>query len=232
MTRVGRSGGAIGWGVGILILNLAVLPHGILASQDVVILDFRQGEDGIPPGWQVATKEGAADVALVREDQAPALRLRSHASSFSLQREVDIDLRRTPYLVWEWKVTALPKFGDVRNNRMDDQAAQLFVLFSPDFLRTDVIAYVWDSTAPAGTVVELPVVPIYPALRIKVLVVRSGDARRGQWMTETRNVADDYKNLFKGDPDRVTGMRIQINSQHTKSQAESYWRYLIFTTRP
>jgi hypothetical protein len=171
-------------------------------------------------------------LAIVKDGGGRALRLRSDSASFAIQKEVDIDVKRTPLVVWEWKVTELPRRGDLRQSSTDDQAAQLFVMFSPDFLRTDVIAYVWDSTAPAGTVVQSYSLPLYPSLRIKAVVVRSGKREKGKWITETRNVVEDYKNLFGGDADKVTGIRFQINSQHTKSSAESYWRLVTFQAHP
>ncbi len=64
------------------------------------------------------------------------------------------------------------------------------------------------------------------------MVVRSGEEEKGEWITETRNVLEDYKKLFGSEPQKVKGIRIQINSQHTKSQAEAYWRSVRFKARP
>jgi hypothetical protein len=214
-----------------LVLGLCLVPGARFGSQEAVVIDFGEIRDGVPRGWELSAKEGRADLTVVREGNHPVLRLRSDSSSFALQREVEIDIARMPFLVWQWKVTELPRGGDFRKGDADDQAAQLFVMFSSGLFRTDVIAYLWDSTAPAGTVGELPLA-IYPTLRMKALVVRSGEANQGRWITETRNVVEDYRSLFGGDPDKVTGIRIQINSQHTKSKAESYWRSLIFKTQP
>jgi hypothetical protein len=72
--------------------------------------------------------------------------------------------------------------------------------------------------------------PAPPFMSIKAVVVRSGPAETGKWMTETRNVYEDYKKLY-GDGDKspvVSGMRIQINSQHTKTSAESYFAEVMF----
>jgi hypothetical protein len=218
----------------VIILGLSLIAGGGPEPPRRVVVDFSTESErvGVPPGWKLSTKEGTAHVAVVKDSGGRALRLRSYSSSFSIQKEIDIDVKRTPLVVWEWKVTELPKRGDLRQSSTDDQAAQLFVMFSPDFLRTDVIAYVWDSTAPAGTVAQSPSLPLYPSLRIKAVVVRSGRRERGKWVTETRNVVEDYKNLFGGDPDKVTGIRVQINSQHTKSSAESYWRLVTFKASP
>lgn len=220
----------VGWAIGLLILGICLVSGGADGFQGVVVADFGKEKegDGVPRDWKLSTKEGTPDLAVVRDGSALALRLRSRSASFSIQKEIDIDLKQTPFLVWEWKVTELPRRGDLRNSGTDDQAAQLFVMVSPDFLRTDIIAYIWDTTAPAGTVADVPPPTIYPFVRIKTVVLRSGRQEKGKWITEIRNVVEDYKKLFGGETDKVTGIRLQINSQHTKSSAESYWRMVTF----
>ncbi|MGH7372308.1 MAG: DUF3047 domain-containing protein, partial [Candidatus Methylomirabilales bacterium] len=74
--------------------------------------------------------------------------------------------------------------------------------------------------------------PSPPLRSIKAVVVRSGEANKGTWITETRNVLEDHKRLFGDDAEKVIGVRIQINSQYTKSQAESYWRSVTFKAAP
>lgn len=223
----------IGWSIGPLLLSLWLVHGGALGSQEVpVVVDFGLVKDGLPQGWELTEKEGKADVAIVMNGTGPVLRLRSDSSSFGIQKEVDVNLKQTPYLVWQWKVTALPRRGDFRHRDRDDQAAQLLVMFSEDVLRTEVIAYIWDSTAPKGTTGEPTSPSVYPFLRIRAVVVQSGDAEMGEWITETRNVVEDYRKLFGTDPDHVSGVRIQINTQHTKSRAESFWRFLTFKAQP
>ncbi|MFQ5931751.1 MAG: DUF3047 domain-containing protein [Nitrospiraceae bacterium] len=225
--------GSVARSIRLLVLVLCLIPGGaVAAQQEVVIVDFGQARDGVPREWELSEKEGKADLALVMDGSSAVLRLRSKSTSFAIQKEVTIDLKQTPILQWEWKVTKLPKGGDFRKSAWDDQAAQLYVMFSPDILRTEVIAYLWDSTAPKGTMAEPHFPPVYPFLRIRTVVVESGDAEKGKWITVTRNVLEDYKKLFGGNPDGITGIRIQINSQHTKSQAEAYWRYVKAKARP
>ena len=87
--------------------------------------------------------------------------------------------------------------------------------------------YIWDTTAPQGLIQDAPA-PFF--MSIKAVVVRSGSAELGKWITESRNVYEDYKKLFgnSGKPPVVSGMRLQINSQHTKTSAESYFSELVF----
>jgi hypothetical protein len=230
LRRTGRSGPALAAGLGGLILS--VVSGMALGGKAVVVADFVRATGRMPAGWDLAETVGTADVALVPDGDGQVLRIRSEASSFSLQREVDIDLKQTPYLVWQWKVTELPRGGDFRQRATDDQAAQLLVLFTWEWFRKEVITYIWDSTSPQGTTVVAPTPAVQPFLTMKAVVVRSGEAEKGTWTTETRNVAEDYRALFAREPEKVIGVRIQINSQHTQSRAESYWRSVVFTAAP
>jgi hypothetical protein len=192
----------------------------------LVIADFSTGVDekGVPRGWQLKEKSGKADVAAVKDDGIAAVRLRSADTSFSLQKEVRVDLKQYPVLTWKWKVTKLPAGGDFRKSSADDQAAQLFLAFS----KTRAIVYIWDTAAPQGEMGNAAA-PFF--MSIKAIVVRSGKSDIGTWLTETRNVYDDYKKLFGEEPAEVAGVRLQINSQHTGTSAESFFADVAFKKR-
>lgn len=193
------------------------------AGDSVVMADFSSGVDarGVPRGWQIKEKSGKADFAVVKEGDRPVFKMRSANTSFSLQKEVNVDLKQYPVLTWKWKVTKLPAGGDFRKSRTDDQAAQLFLAFS----KTKAIVYIWDTTAPQGLISDA-VAP--PFMTIKAVVLRSGITESGKWITESRNVYEDYKKLFGKEPPPVAGVRLQINSQHTKTSAESWFADVAF----
>jgi hypothetical protein len=193
------------------------------AEDRLVIADFSTsvGKEGVPQGWQLKEKSGKADFAVVKDGDLNAVRFRSANTSFSLQKEVRVDLKQFPVLTWKWKVTKLPVGGDFRKSKTDDQAAQLFLAFS----KTKAIVYIWDTTAPQGTM-GYAAAP-WP-MSIKTVVVRSGTADTGKWFTEVRNVYDDYKKMFGDEPAEVAGVRLQINSQHTETSAESYFADVVF----
>lgn len=193
------------------------------AEDRVVIADFSSSVDaaGVPFGWQIKEKSGKSDFAVIREEGIFAARLRSADTSFSLQKEVHVDVKLFPMLTWKWKVTKLPEGGDFRQSSTDDQAAQLFLAFS----KTRAIVYIWDTTALQGTTGNAAA-PFF--MSIKTVVVRSGRTGTGTWITETRNVYDDYHRLFGEEPTAVSGVRIQINSQHTGTSAESYFAEVVF----
>ncbi|MGA9534513.1 MAG: DUF3047 domain-containing protein [Desulfobacterales bacterium] len=208
----------------VCLLTLFLVPA--WSTTGVVIGDFTNGADqkGVPVGWQLKEKSGRANLSVVEENGVSALRLTSNDSSFSIQKTVDVDVSRYPVMSWRWKVTRLPEGGDFRKSKTDDQAAQLFLAFS----RTKAIVYIWDTTAPQGLSENAPSPPF---MNIKAVVVQSGGSQTGRWLTETRNVYKDYKKLFGHEPPPVGGIRIQINSQHTSSAAESYFADVVFRSQ-
>jgi len=62
--------------------------------------------------------------------------------------------------------------------------------------------------------------------KVRYVVIRDKNDKPGEWYTEKRNIYEDYKKLFPdidgGTPRDVKGISFYINSQHTKSEAESY----------
>jgi hypothetical protein len=213
----------------VLLLMLPILgtASGVRAADDsIVIADFSTWivPKGMPPGWELKVKSGKAAFDVMRDGDIPALRLKSVDSSFSLQGEVNVDVKRYPILSWKWKVTQLPKGGDFRKSRTDDQAAQLFVAFT----KAKAIVYIWDTTAPQGLMESTSPVPF---MTVKVVVVRSGPAELGKWIAETRNVYEDFKKFYGDEPPVVKGMRFQINSQHTRTSAESWFADVVFQKR-
>ena len=213
----------------VLLLMLLILgtASGVRAADDsIVIADFSTWimPRGMPPSWELKVKSGKAAFDVMRDGDIPALHLKSVDSSFSVQGKVNVDVKRYPVLSWKWKVTQLPKGGDFRKSRTDDQAAQLFLAFT----ETKAIVYIWDTTAPQGLMESTSPVPF---MTVKVVVVRSGPDELGKWIAETRNVYEDFKKFYGDEPPVVKGMRFQINSQHTKTSAESWFADVVFQKR-
>ena len=207
----------------VLFCLLVFLPVAVGASERVVIADFSLGLDaeGVPSGWQLKERVGKADFSIVADGDIHALHLRSVGNSFGFQKPLEVDPRQYPILSWTWKVTRLPEGGDFRRGEADDQAAQLFVAFS----NRTAIVYIWDTTAPQGSVANAWAPPF---MTIKAIVVRSGKTETGKWILERQNIWEDYMRLFGDEPPEIAGVRIQINSQHTETSGESFFANLVF----
>ena len=200
------------------------------AATDVMVEDWSKieaGTRGVPPGWQKQNWGSPKyDFTVLSESPGKVLRVRSDDDSSTISKEVSVNVKQFPVLQWRWKVVVLPTSGDARRKETDDEAAQLYVTFPrfPSAVRSRIIAYIWDATAPAGA--------IFPSQKVGTVtfvVVRSGDADLGRWLTETRNVHDDYKRIYGEAPKEVVGaVSISINSQNTHSRAESFFGEILF----
>jgi hypothetical protein len=123
----------------------------------LIVLNLNAVQSGrVPDGWQVKVNRGRPEVSVAREAEGAVVRLKSAGSSFSLERGVDVDPAQMPWLHWRWKVTQLPRGGDFRSARTDDQAAQVLVAFSD----RRVLTYIWDTTAPKGTMQSASSLPL------------------------------------------------------------------------
>ena len=181
----------------------------------------------IPPDWQVKSNHGKPEISVCSENEGAGacLHLRSVKSSFALEHGVDVDPGQMPYLYWRWKVTQLPQGGDFRKTATDDQAAQVLVAFDDH----RILSYIWDTSAPKGADMKTTFVPL---IHVFALVCESGATDLNRWVSETRNVAEDYQRAFGKPAPRVKGLRLQINSQHTGTIAESYFGQVAFRSTP
>ncbi len=188
---------------------------------------LRLPADGTPRGWLLKEFAGRASVELVQGDREPAIRLRSERTSFVLYRDVLVDLDEMPVLTWAWNVVQLPAGGDVRHPGRNDQAAQIYVVFprwpAPS-IRSDVVGYVWDTTAPVGTQATNA-----KASNVRVIVVESGSRGLGTWHRHRRNVRDDYLALYGRRPPRVGSVAVMIDADDTGGAAEALVSELAFS---
>lgn len=176
----------------------------------------------LPSDWQIKVNHGRPDVSVCTDTtEGPCLHLKSVRSSFALERSVDVNPAQMPFLTWRWKVTQLPSGGDFRRASTDDQAAQVLVAFAD----RRVLTYIWDSSAPKGTAENASNIPL---VHVFAVVCESGGTAANRWLSEGRNVAADYEHAYGKPAPLIKGLRLQINSQHTGTVAESYFGDVAF----
>src|SRR5919108_1321080 len=202
------------------------------AANRVVVEDWRSypvGTRGISGDWKEQTwGRPAYDFEIVSDNGQPVLHLRSNGDSSTISRDLraSVALDETPILEWSWKVITLPTGGNACEKSTDDQAAQVYVawLRSPESVRSRIIGYLWDSTAPAGTVCKSQKSPT-----VTYVVLRSGADELGKWITERRNVVEDFRRIYGEAPDNPTALSFSIDSDDTRSSAESFIGPTVFT---
>ena len=104
----------------------------------------------------------------------------------------------------------------------------------PAITNIPVIGYIWDTETPKGWSGRSPQ---FGGDKLRYIVLRNRTDQTGQWYTERRNLYKDYKKLFSdikgGEPQGLTtGLQIHINSQRTKSPADSMIGEIYFSAAP
>jgi hypothetical protein len=214
-----------------LALLLLALAATAWAQGGVVIEDWSKhavGAKGIPDGWKGQNWGSPKyDFTIVNDDGRKALHLKSANEGSTVSKDIKgkINLKETPVLEWSWKVTALPKGGDSCKKATDDQAAQIFVVWPrfPEAVRSRIIGYVWDSGEPVGKICKSE-----KTGTVTYVVVRSGTAELGKWVTERRNVVEDFKKVYEDAADDPAALSVAIDSNDTNSTAESYMGPILF----
>ena len=230
-----------------LLLNLAV----IVGAESPVTLDigkFSAAKAGgpFPDSWKPLTFEKIekhTEYSLVDDNGTVAVKAVSRGSASGLVRAVDIDPMRYPVLEWRWKVENILKKGDVTRKDGDDYPARLYVTFKYDASKVGfferakyeairmargeyppmgAITYIWESKSPVGTLVPNPYTE-----QVKMIVLQSGEEKVGRWVNESRNLVEDYRMAFGGDPPRISGVALMTDTDNTRESAIAYFGDIV-----
>ncbi len=217
----------------VTLLAVALLATAPLRAADpapLVVEDWSkqpEGKTGIPDGWKGQNWGSPKyDFRIETQGGRKVLRAKSQDDSSTISKEAKVNVKDRPILQWSWQAVTLPKGGDARKSATDDQAAQLYVTFPrfPQAVRSRIISYLWDTTAPAGAIFKSEKTGL-----VTYVVVRSGPADVGKWVTESRNVLEDYKKIYGEAPGEDVGaISISIDSNDTHSSAEACFGEILF----
>jgi hypothetical protein len=215
----------------VIVAGLLALTTCAWAADQVIVEDWSGhavGAKGIPAEWEGQNWGSPAyDFTVVESDGHRALHLTSKNEGSTVIKDIKgkVNLEETPVLEWQWKAVTLPTGGDSRRKATDDQAAQLYVAWPrfPKAVRSRIIGYIWDTTAPVGTIVKSK-----KTGTVTYIVVRSGATDLGKWLTERRNVYEDFKKVYGEAPESPGALSVGIDSNDTHSSAESFMGPIAF----
>ncbi len=236
-----------------LALGLVSLTHStavIAENPDhLVVGNFSLATPGgpFPQGWKPLIFDNIPEHTqydLVKEEQQVVVKAISRQSSSGLTREISIDPKEYPAIEWRWKVENILQKGDVAKKSGDDYPARLYITFQYDrsqvgffekakfetikllygqYPPIGAINYIWESKSPIGTMVPNPYTD-----RVYMVVTQSGNTKLNQWVTQERNIYEDYKKAFGEDPPNISGVAIMTDTDNTKESAVAYYGDIVF----
>lgn len=227
----------------------AAYAAGAFAEGEIAVGRFtgETGPGGLPEGWKpfnFPKKKKLTEYSVVRDGADGFVKAVSAQSASAIYREVGTDLKEFPRLAWRWKVDGTIKNKAEGRKEGDDFPARVYVTFEEDPAATscidrlkrglyaaflgkklpgNAINYVWADRLGKNTAFKSPYTE-----SVAVVAVESGDESAGRWVTEERNVYEDYRRLFKSDPPRVLAVVIMTDTDNTGGSATGYYADIVF----
>jgi len=221
--------------------------------KDLVVGHFSSLQPGMdsPPGWEplVFKKiDRHTRYELVTDDGVVVVKAVSAAAASGLIRKIRIDPMQYPLVEWRWKVSNTLQKGDVTKKEGDDYPARIYITFAYDpsklsfgdrvkyktakllygeYPPTGAINYIWGNHAAIGMMVPNPYTD-----RVMMIVVESGDEKTNRWVTQKRNLLEDYRDAFHTDPPPISSVAIMTDTDNTGEAATAYYGDIIFRKLP
>ena len=203
-----------------------------------------------PGGWHneaVPALRKPTRYVLVDNFGTTVVEATAEGSASGLVQLLDIDPRERPVLTWRWKIAQPIEDADTTKRSGEDAPARVMISFAGDkeslpfsdrlfsnqikaLSGLDVpyatLEYVWGSGAPKDTVV----INSYTS-RIRLVLAESGPEPLNEWVTETRDVVEDFRQAFGEEPGRITAIAIYTDADATGGRAQGYYGDIAFLTR-
>ncbi len=236
------------YGVAIALLFSFIFAVAISSRNATLFIDdFSSGSasDGLPAGWEpLAFRRIHTGTTYRLDEEEQAVKAVSMGGASAIFKKVDINLKDFPILHWRWKVSNTLQAGDARSKEGDDYAARVYVTFSYkphkatffDKLKYKALKtvyraeppgtalnYIWANKLPVGEAVANSYTE-----RAMMVAIRSGPDDVGQWFNESRNVYEDYLNLFGQEPPRVIGIALMTDTDNTGESATAWYDDIFF----
>ena len=155
----------------------------------------------------------------------------SNRSCSAMYYNIKLDLRRNLMLSWKWRVDKFPEKkspDDLLSKEEDDFPARVYVIFSALFFSSSkVLEYIWSRDLEIGTISSSPY-----STNIKLIVAESGPKVEGKWVSEERNIYEDYLLAFNEKPRlKIGAIAFMCDSDSTDSSAEAYFDEIKFSIK-
>jgi hypothetical protein len=172
-------------------------------------------------------------------DGRRALAARAESSASMMRRKLLTAPKLLGTLNFSWQVPELIAGSDVSTAETEDAPARVMLAFGGDVgtlpMRTRMLfelsqtlsgeappyatlMYVWDRSAPIGSVIINPRTD-----RIRKIVVDSGPEGLKRWRDHKRDVAADFRRAFGEEPGPLVAIAVMTDSDNTKSNSRAWY---------
>lgn len=180
-------------------------------------------------GWKNKTFSGTTDYHIIQLDNTQVLKAESHSGASGLFKEQRIDLLKTPYLNWNWRIDQRQENLDEQSKSGDDYSARVYVVVSGGwaFWKTKALNYVWAGNTAKGTVWP----NAFAGNNAMMLAIRSSNDKTHTWYQEKRNIMQDLKEQFDTDIRYIDAVAIMTDTDNANGNATAYYGDIYFSAQ-
>lgn len=193
------------------------------ANENILVGKFSQADKS---GWENHSFEGHTSYELVQDGDITVLKAESNASASGLINRTRIDLAKTPYLNWQWKVDkSLYRLAETLKEG-DDFAARIYIIVDGGvfFWNTLALNYVWSSSQPINSLWDNPFTS-----NAKMIAVQTGNKNSNQWQTEKKNIRKDLRKAYGKDIRIIDAIAIMTDTDNSGQKATAYYGDIFFS---
>ena len=197
---------------------------------------------GLPRLWDpmvIFRNKKQTQYQLVAEQGKTVLHAFAEDATSGLMQHVNLEPSIQPWLRWDWKIGNPVSTRGTERQVTEDSPARIILGFDGDkdtlpfsdqilfetakvFTGHDfpyaTLMYVWDKSAPVGTVMASN-----RSGRIKMLVVANGADGVGQWRGFTRNIVEDFELAYGEKPGKLIGVGVLTDTDNIGDKAETWY---------
>lgn len=211
-----------------LLLSAALIMACSAVSADTQI-KLGEFSKGSLTGWERKVFSGQTQYQIKQQGNLKSLSATSNKGASGLGVRKRIDLTKTPFLNWSWRVDKpLPPLKE-KTKAGDDYAARLYVIIDGGIFiwKTKALNYVWSSNPGKGTKWNNAFAP----RNARMLAIRDSRDGPGQWQNEKQNVAEDFKNLYGFTPRYIDGVALMTDTDNSGGSAAASYGDIFFSTK-
>lgn len=191
----------------------------------VVIGDFSRSD---LDGWDIKHFKNNTQYELVQVEDRIVLKAVSRGSASGLVKKVRVDLDKTPFLNWQWRIeNRLTGLFEETAKSGDDYAARIYIVDSGGlvFWNTIALNYVWTTHAQKDTVWP----SAYAGSNSMMKALRSSDDPVAVWLTQKRNIKEDFKAMFGKDIRYIDAVALMTDTDDTDNEVTALYGDIYFS---
>ncbi len=202
------------------------------------VLDDFEAADAAA-AWTLYDVQGSRN-PLEHAVEEGALTLSSNASAGLVWRQIGFEPGREPLLAWRWKVSRTFDSSSPLSPELDNFPARVLVGFDHSWEGANALALSWRAKVEKHTGVTPPAraicytfggaLPSTQAVdatfgdgRIAVINLRPPGAAADRWYFQVRDVASDYRAVFRDEAPPVTALALGCDSHRLGVAAQAWF---------